>query len=300
MRSLLLFVFIGLPSVSVNAQIELKTEYIGSSEYKDIDNQKTGGKGGALVLSGMAQIPLYLKMDENNRPTAWGVALSGSYTDFESKHISKDLCPAEILNAQLSVTHLRPISRKWSMLASVGAGSYTAHTNLSDITMSNVLGHGALAFIWHLRDNLDVGAGVAVNTSFGYPMAFPAFYVKWRLEGRYEVNVEIMNAFEVSAGIRFNDMLRLKVMTSANGSVALEKINGKDMMFSHQYYTVGLRPELKFGKFSMLATGGISAGRTAYYQERSLKAFFKTMGREHDPHFTTSPYFSVALRYGFR
>lgn len=299
MRLLLFFVLVELLSTNVNAQIELKTEYIGSSSYKDLDNQKTGGKGDAMVYSGMARIPLYMRTDENNRPTVWGIALGGSYTNFNNKHIPEELCPSEMLDGQLSVLHLRPISKKWSILAGVGAGFYTAHADLSDITMKNILGHGMLTFIWHLRDNLDVGAGVAVNTSFGYPMAFPAFYVSWRLDGRYEVNVEMMNAFEVSAGIRFNDMVKLKLMSSVNGSMALEKINGKDMMFSHQYIIAGLRPEFKFGKLSALVTAGISADRTAFYQERSLKAFFKTMGRENDPHFTTAPYFSLALRYGF-
>lgn len=299
MRLLLCIVFVGLLSINVDAQIELKAEYIGSSKYKDIDNQKTGGKGDALILSGMAQIPFYLKMDENNHPTAWGIVLGGSYTNLSNKYIPKELSPSEILNAQLSLIHLRPISKKWSILAGAGVGFYTAHADLSDITMKNILGHGALTFIWHLRDNLDVGAGLAVNTSFGYPMAFPAFYANWRLDDRYEVNVEMMNAFEISAGVKFNDMFKLKLMSSVNGSLALEKINGKDMMFSHQYIVAGLRPEFKFSKLSALVTVGISADRTAYYEERSLKAFFKTMGRENDPHFTTAPYFSATLRYGF-
>ena len=299
MRLLLILAFIGLFGTTVNAQIELKAEYIGSSRYKDIDNQKTGGKGDARVLSGVAQIPFYLRMNENNRPTLWGAALSGTHTRFENKNMPKELCPSEILNAQLTVMHLRPIGEKWSVLAGVGAGFYTAHADLSDIKMKNVLGHGMLTFIWHLRDNLDIGAGLAVNTSFGYPMAFPAFYVNWKLEGRYEVNVEMMNAFEVSAGVKFNDNFKLKLTSSVNGSVALDKINGKDMMFSHQYIVAGLKPEFRFGQFSIPITAGISATRSAYYEERSLKAFFKAMDREHDPHFGVAPYFSVAFRYGF-
>lgn len=299
MKLLLIAVFTCLLFTNAKAQIEVKAEYIGSSHYKDINNEKTGGKGDARVLSGRAQLPIYLRMNENNRPFLWGIGLGASHTRFENKNIPKDLCPSEILNAQITLLHLRPISKKWSILAGIGVGFYTAHSKLSDITMKNVLGHGAGVVIWHLRDNLDIGAGLAINTSFGYPMAFPSFYVDWRLDGRYEVKVQMMDALDVSAGINLNKSFKLKVMASMSGAMALEKINGKDKMFSHQYVVAGLQPEFRLGKFSMPITAGISASRNAYYEDRTLKAVFKAMDREYDPHFSVAPYFSIALRYGF-
>ncbi|MFV0332029.1 MAG: DUF6268 family outer membrane beta-barrel protein [Dysgonomonas sp.] len=287
-------------SFNANAQAYLKAEYIGSSSYKDIDNNKTGGKGDAKIISGGVQIPLSMKMNENNRPIVWGIGLGGSYTSFNNRNIPTDLCPEEILNAQLSLMHMRPISEKWSIIASLGAGVYTAHADLSKIRMKSVLAHGGVIFIWHLRDNLDVGMGLAINNSFGYPMAFPAFYLNWELHGRYEVKVSMVDAVSVSAGIKLKDYFKLNLVAEMNGSLALEKINGEEKMFSHQYIVTGIQPEFTIGKsLSIPITAGIVADRPAFYEKRSLKSFFKAMNREHDPHFTVAPYVSVGLKYRF-
>ena len=300
MKLSLLLAFFGIFIVQLNAQIYVQTEYIGSSDYKDINNEKTGGEGEARIFSAGAQIPFSVKMDEYNHPKVWSMALGGSYTSLKNRDIPKELSPSEILNAQISLMHLRPISKKWSVLATLGAGVYTAHTDLSKVRMKNVLGHGGVIFIWHGRDNLDLGGGLAVNTSFGYPMAFPAIYLNWRLDGRYEVNVSLMNAFEVSGGIKFSKHFKLKLVGQMNGSLALETIDGKDMMFTHQYMIGGLQPEFKIGKsFSVPIILGVSAERPAYYDERSLQAFFKAMGRENNPHFSVAPYASVAFKYQF-
>ncbi len=57
-------------------------------------------------------------------------------------------------------------------MAVAGIGIYTAHPNLSNLTMKNLLGHGGAVFIYHWKHNLDIGGGLAVNTSFGYPYWF--------------------------------------------------------------------------------------------------------------------------------
>ncbi len=283
----------------VCAQINIKAEYIGWSDYRDRVNDRIEGKGDAKIVSGNVQIPFSRKLNENKRLTMWGMAISGMYTSFGDKKLPRNVSPEEILNGQISLTHIRPISRNWSMLASLGAGVYMAHTDISKIRMKDVLGSGALVFIWHLKDNLSVGGGLAVNTSFGYPMAFPAFYVNWELAGQYHVRVSMMNAFEISGGMQLNKNFNLDLVAEMSGALALEKIDGKEMMFSHQYIIAGLRPEFVFGRLSIPITAGISATRSGIYRERSLKAFFKEMGGDDEPYFKVAPYFSAALRYNF-
>lgn len=300
MRILLTFLLSTTICFGLNAQGFIKAEYIGSSDYKDINNEKTGGKGDAQIYSGGINIPLSMKMSEDNRPTMWSIGVGGSYTSFHNRNLSPDLCPSEIMNAQMSVTHLRPISKRWSMLASLGAGAYTAHTDFSRIGMKNILGHGAVVFIWHANKSLDLGVGPAINTSFGYPMVFPAMYLNWMLPGKYEVKVTLMDAMEVSAGIQMHKYFKMSLVAEMGGALALQHINGKDMMFSHQYLIAGIRPEIKLGKsLSIPITAGISTERSAFYEERTLKAFFKGMGREYDPHFKVAPYASAAIKYGF-
>ncbi|WP_029903030.1 DUF6268 family outer membrane beta-barrel protein [Prevotella sp. 10(H)] len=300
MRFIFTFLFLTSVNIGINAQAYLKAEYIGRSNYKDIDGNKTGGKGDAKVISGGVMIPLSMKLNENNRPTAWRIGIGGSYTSFDNKDLPRNLCPSEIMNAQVSLMHIRPIREKLSILATLGVGTYTAHADISRIGMKNVLGHGGAILIWHLKDNLDLGGGLAINTSFGYPMAFPAFYFNWRLSGRYKVNVSMMDALEVSAGMQVHKNIELSVVGEMGGSAAMEKIDGKDMIFSHQYLTYGLRTEFKINKsFSIPVTVGMSSYRPAYYTERSLKAFFKSMNREEDPRFSQSFYVSTAIRYTF-
>ncbi|RHR43258.1 histidine kinase [Parabacteroides sp. AF18-52] len=282
----------------VNAQVWLKTEYIGSSGFRDADNQKVGGKGDMKVIQGGVNIPLSMKMDENNHPTAWMVGVGATYASMNNKNLAGYVDLKEIFNAQLAVSYIRPLNKKWSLLASVGVGTFMDTPNLSYIRFNNLMGIGMAAAIWHLRENLDVGMGLALNTTFGYPMVFPAAFVDWRIEGRYMVNVSMMDGIELSGGIQLHKLMRLKLVASMGGMMALVEHGEKDQIFTQQYVVCGLQPELVLSKsFSIPLTVGVSAYRAAYYSDRTLKAFFK--GDEYDPHFMPSFYASLALKYGF-
>jgi len=281
-------------------QAFFRTEYLGSSAFRDEENQKTGGKGSAMVYQGGFNIPFAVKMNENDRPTGWGIAMGGSYTNLDNKKLSEHIRLKEILNLQLALSHIRPLNNKLSLLASIGVGLYMDTPSLSHASFDNVLASGGAIIIWHLRKNLDLGGGLALNTTFGYPMVFPAFYINWYIDGKYKVNLSMVNAVELSAGMDINKYAALNLVVEMNGSLALMKVDEKKKMFTHQYITAGLQPEIKLLKsLSIPITIGITADRTAYYEDRSLKAFFKGMKREYDPHFSPSFYCSAGIRYGF-
>lgn len=282
-----------------SAQVWLKTEYIGSSGFRDADNKKVGGKGDMKVIQGGVNIPVFMKMDENNHPTAWMVGLGASYASMDNKDLSEYM-ESQIFNAQLAVSYIRPLSKRWSLLASAGVGLFMNIGSLAYARWDHVMGVGMAAAIWHLRDNLDLGMGVALNTSFGYPMVFPALFVDWRLEGRYMVNVSMMDGVEISGGMQLHKLLRLKLVGSMNGMLAFVERDGKDKIFTQQYITTGLQPELTITKsLSVPITVGLSAYRAAFYDDRTLKAMFKSMDREYDPHFSPAFYTSIAVKYGF-
>jgi len=301
MLGLSIILMITLTCVKLNAQIELKTEYLGASGFKNADNVKTGGKGDARVFSLSARIPLSLQVDENNKPVkAWGIALGGSYTSFSNHNIGPDFGPSKIADANISLFNLRPISEKWSILAMLGVGVYTGHTDLSRVGISNMLGNGGVIFIWHIKKNLDAGLGPVINTLLGYPMIFPGVYVNWSTQGDYEVKVSMLDGLQASIGKRLSDHLKLNLVAEFDGSMALENSGGKKLMFTHQYFSTGLQPQLKLaGALSISATAGISAGRAAYYQQRTLKSIFRGDDDVHNPHFGAAPYFSLSLKYGF-
>ena len=69
-------VLLVLVSVESTAQITIKTEYFGTSAYRDKHNQKVGSsKGSAMVYHGSANLPLLMKKNESNQPTIWGIGL---------------------------------------------------------------------------------------------------------------------------------------------------------------------------------------------------------------------------------
>lgn len=281
-------------------QVSFRTEYIGNSGYYYLPpgekpREKIGNsKGSAMVYQGAVNIPLSMKMNEKNRPTAWGIGLGGSYVSLKNRNFSDEMV-SEIMNIQLGVYHLRPLNDRWSMRASLGAGIFAPTTDFSKLTFKNVLGSGGLVFIRHLKPNLDIGGGVSINSSLGYPMIFPAVYVKWKLHGKYDVNVEVIEGLELSAGYDFNDRFKLSYAIEMNGQVALLKKDGKDVIFSHQYIVTGFRPELKLGKTGLTMTGMVALNlyRPAAYSDRTLKGVFAS---DNDYFFSVSPYASVGLK----
>lgn len=306
MKSISLFIAIlgmltGLESKA--QQVYFRTEYIGNSGYYYLPpgekpREKIGdAKGSAMVYQGTFSMPLSMKLNENKRPTTWGIGFGGAYASLKNQNFSGDMV-SEIMNLQLGVYHLRPLNNKWSMRASVGMGVFTPSTDFSNISFKNVLGSGGIVFIRHLNPNLDIGGGVAINSSLGYPMVFPAVYVNWRHDGKYDVNIELVEGLDVSVSYGFSDRFKLSYALEMNGQVALLEKDGKDVIFSHQYIVTGFRPEVALGIEGLSLTGmaGLNLYRPASYSDRTLKGVF---AGDNDYHFSVSPYASVGLKMKF-
>lgn len=127
-KKLFFFAFLMAASLGVNAQVVFKTEYIGQSGYRVSDgetNERVGNsKGSAMVYQGGVNIPLSLKLNDNNRPTRWSLNVGGAYVKLNNKDFTDPLVIDEILNFGVSLNHLRPLNDKWSMMAVVGGGIY--------------------------------------------------------------------------------------------------------------------------------------------------------------------------------
>lgn len=300
MKKVLFLWFMSLACLGVRAQIVFKTEYFGTSSYRLMEgerDEKVGNsKGSAVVYQGGINIPLSMKLDENKRPTMWAISVGGAYAKLDNKNFTESLVIDEIMNLGLSLNHLRPLSKRWSMLAAIGGGIYMPGTRFSDIRLKNVLGNVGAIFIYHLRENFDLGGGVVMNNSFGYPMVFPAFYLNWTTEGRFAIKASMLEGMEVSAGYNASKSISLSLIAEMNGQMALLEQDGEDKMFSHQYIVAGIRPELRIGKrLSVLLTAGIHAMRPAEMTDRSLKSLFQGKGY----YFQVSPYVSGGVKVGF-
>ena len=273
------------------AQISVKTEYIGNSEFYDAVADTNTGNGSAMIYSVGAMVPLSMQAfaedDPYKRATIWGVALSSTFVKMDNQNfpIGKEL-PSQVMNLGATVLHLRPLKERWSMLMALGIGSYTPENRLSAIRIDeNVLANGALVFIWHWRPNLEIGGGVALNNSFGYPMVFPALYLKYKggFSDKFTIDINLLDGTKVAFGYDYSENLSLKLVANIGGYLAYLRRNGQKEMFSSQTFFVGLEPEFKLGKhISIPVTFGGSFIRSGRYRERTLSAMFASEAKNED------------------
>ncbi|WP_304336915.1 DUF6268 family outer membrane beta-barrel protein [Capnocytophaga leadbetteri] len=290
MKKIFTFIIL-LLGVNSFAQISVKTEYIGNSEFYDAVADTNTGNGSAMIYSVGAMVPLSMQTpaedDPYKRATIWGVALSGTFVKMDNHNfpIGKEL-PSQVMNLGATALHLRPLKERWSMLMALGIGSYTPENRLSAIRIDeNVLANGALVFIWHWRPNLEIGGGVALNNSFGYPMVFPALYLKYKggFSDKFTIDVSLLDGTKVAFGYDYSENLSLKLVANIGGYSAYLRRNGQKEMFSSQTFFVGLEPEFKLGKhISVPVTFGGSFIRSGRYRERTLSAMFATEAKNED------------------
>ena len=290
MKEIFTFIIL-LLGVNSFAQISVKTEYISSSEFYDAVADTNTGNGSAMIYSVGAMVPLSMQAsaedDPYKRATIWGVALSGTFVKMDNQNfpIGKEL-PSQVMNLGATALHLRPLKERWSMLMALGIGSYTPENRLSAIRIDeNVLANGALVFIWHWRPNLEIGGGVALNNSFGYPMVFPALYLKYKggFSDKFTIDVSLLDGTKVAFGYDYSENLSLKLVANIGGYSAYLRRNGQKEMFSSQTFFVGLEPEFKLGKhISIPVTFGGSFIRSGRYRERTLSAMFASEAKNED------------------
>ena len=290
MKEIFTFIIL-LLGVNSFAQISVKTEYIGNSEFYDAVADTNTGNGSAMIYSVGAMVPLSMQAsaedDPYKRATIWGVALSGTFVKMDNHNfpIGKEL-PSQVMNLGATVLHLRPLKERWSMLMALGIGSYTPENRLSAIHIDeNVLANGALVFIWHWRPNLEIGGGVALNNSFGYPMVFPALYLKYKggFSDKFTIDINLLDGTKVAFGYDYSENLSLKLVANIGGYSAYLRRNGQKEMFSSQTFFVGLEPEFKLGKhISIPVTFGGSFIRSGRYRERTLSAMFASEAKNED------------------
>ena len=295
--------------VSAFAQISVKAEYIGNSKFYDAVADTNTGDGSATIYSASAMVPLWIQApdeeDPYKRATIWGVALSGTFVKMDNHNfpIGKEL-PSQVMNLGATVLHLRPLKERWSMLMALGIGSYTPENQLSAIHIGeNVLANGALVFVWHWRPNLEIGGGVALNNSFGYPMVFPAFYLKYKggFSDKFTIDINLLDGTKVAFGYDYSENLSLKLVTNIGGYLAYLRRNGQKEMFSSQTFFVGLEPEFKIGKhISIPITAGAIFLRTGRYRKRALGAMFEPEAKNEDgtvrsSQFNPAFYFSAGI-----
>lgn len=288
---------ITLLPVTSFAQGYLRSDYLISSSLKD-EAGNNYGSGDLFRVSGRYTLPLSVKQNDSGPISAWSATLGGSYGFFGNKGMTINTIPDEIINLNFSLSHMRPISKKWYVIASLGGGIYSEPDK---ITAKSILVNGAVFFVYKLMNNLDVGAGGAITNAYGVPIIMPTSYLKWQLTGKYEIKAEATNSMAISASAQFTDHLKLKLVAiEMDGMSAVMNIDEKSMIYSSSILKSYLTSEYKIGKSTLYMGIGGTWLRSSKLSRRTLKGFWEGFTKDdNDFRFNPTGYLTLGFRYGF-
>jgi len=288
--------FLLIVPIDAAAQGFLKSDYITSSSLKDEKGNRYGS-GDLFKISGRYTLPLSVRQNSSGQLSAWSATFYGSYGLFDNKKIRLNTIPDKIINANISLSHLRPLSEKWYLIASLGGGIYAEP---DDVSAKSILVNGGVFFVYKLINNLDLGIGAALTNSYGVPVIMPTSYVKWQLTGRYEVKANLANNMEISASAKLSDNFHLRLVAmEMDGMSAVMDIDGKSMIYSSTNMKSYLTPEYRKGKSTFyLGMGGVWM-RSSKLSRRTLKGFWNSFKKDDDDmNFNPACYFIVGFKYG--
>lgn len=285
-----------MTAVTASAQqVQVGADYQMRSDFTDQDDHELGR--GEMVRYGLKyNQPLSLKVNENGLPTVWALSLNSQYARLIDYGQARRLNPSSLLNATLSLSHIRPIADRWSIIASLGVGIYA---RADHVRWNTTLANGACIFAYQVRPGLSVGVGAGLTNAYGVPMVMPMAYLDWKLHGKWEVEVNFVNMIRASVAMRPTrkwrvgwNVLEMDAMLAVVPIEGRYKIYNSMMIKSYLTSSWYLTPKLSF-----YANAGIDMVRSSKLSRRRLGSMFSFGG--HKCHFKPAPIFSVGARWGF-
>jgi len=281
------------------AQGYIKSDYLFSSTFKEKDGNSKLGSGDLFKISGRYTLPLSAKQNSIGQITAWSATLGGSYSTLNNQDIAKSMNPNEVLNINLNISHTKPLSEKWSLIATLGGGIYSEPNK---ITWKSLLVNGGAIFVYRLNNKLDLGLGAGITNSYGVPIIMPMSYMKLNLTGKYEIKVDLSTKIEIAGTAKFSNKFHLKLIAmEMDGISAVMEKDGKSMIYSSTMMRSYLTPEFKIGKSSTIFLGGGGVWtRSSKLSERTLKSFWSSFKNDDEKYrFKPTGYLTLGFRYGF-
>lgn len=270
-------------------------DYVSASTLKDEFGNKHGS-GNMQILSGGYNIPLSVKYNDREQLIAWTTNIYGAYATLSNQGQAKSLNPDNILNGSVNISHIRPISERWTFIASIGGGVYAP---VNEISTKSILANGGIVFVYKLNKNMNIGIGAGLTNSYGVPMVLPMIYLSWQKRSKYEFKIDMSSGLKISAATWFNK--RIKVEFAAlemDGISAVTQIEGKSKIYSTVMLKSYISPSFHVNEKMNFYVGiGGNWVRGISISDRSLKGFLDSFKEDNDSH-----EFGVALRLttGFR
>lgn len=276
----------------VKAQAYVRTSYFHDVGYED-KNGVNSGDGSIIATRGGVVIPLSVKIEEKKLADMWNLTMTFNHAKF-NEPLNK-IPFNELLTVQMGISHIRSLSEKWSLLASLRGGVSYDDTKLSSLRWDNVIMHGIGIAIYKVNTNLKLGAGVILTNNFSTPMLFPTFYAKWSSNSKYSIEFTKLISLYFAAGVRLNNVVKLNWIVESNRIGTPTDIGGENMYLSYKYYATGFHPEFNITKnLTIPLTIGYSANGSATYKKRELKSFLDDKEKYR---LSPSPYVSIGIKY---
>lgn len=289
-----------LPAIAF-AQGYVKANYNFASSLRDDDGNRVG-KGDLYKISGRFTVPLWVRGTPFSEDfSVWAMTVSSALATLQNDFDEGVPAPDEILNASVSVSHVRSLSEHWSLITSLGLGLYSPS---DEISMEGVFTTGACVFAFRVLDGLSVGLGAGLTTSYGIPMVVPMSYFSWQAGQRVEVKVEALSSFKASASARLGERWKVNLVAiEMDGmSAALDTGGESKDLYSTQIMRSSIGPEYYLSpRCSVFLDAGANWLRSASLRERSVTGFwdaFTGTGSGKSYQFDLALQISAGLRWG--
>lgn len=277
--------------------IDVSAEHMTTSSLTN-KRGETFGSGGLTRYRLRAVQPLSVKCGSHGRPVAWSLALNCAYSDFHNNGAAAEQLPSEALTANISLTHIRPTSPRWDIIASLGCGIYSAP---DAIGADKLLVSGACIFAYHLNSSMDIGFGAGLTNSYGIPMIMPMGYFKWSMRGSVELDVNISNSIKIAAAANVSPRFRLSLTAiEFDGIASVVKEDGESKIYSSTLMKSYLTPTWLTSRNSSLyaSVGGVWL-RSSRMADRKLSSMFDFGNNDGKLRFNASLYLNIGFKQKF-
>lgn len=282
--------------IEVHSQVTMQWDYFMNSSFRNND-KVICGEGDFQRLKARVNIPLLCKLDNFGKPRVWNATMTVTHGWLGNTGLACELNPSQILNANISLSHIRNLNESWMLIASLGFGIYAPTNNVS---FKSVLANGGAIFAYQLTDNFSIGLGAGLTNSYGAPMIMPMGYLNWQSSGRVEVQLNISNVVKANVKIKATKKMTIDITPiEFDGMSAIIKYDGKDRLYSMFMIRSLLAFDINLGKgFSVFGGAGGVLLRNTSIQERKIGNIFSS-DDTNKYRFKTTPQFSAGIRYKF-
>lgn len=277
--------------------IEISSTYLSRTWFADHQGNRYG-KGDFCQYKLEYVQPISVKTNERGQNIVWMASLNGKYARLQNSEEAAIINPDEILNFGVNITHIRPLSFRWSMVATLGMGIYSSP---HEICWNSLLANGGLIFFFKITKNFSLGAGVGLTNSYGLPMIAPMAYIQWQTSRKIKFDLNISSGLKFNAYAQFGKRFKLTwKMIELDGMSSVFKENEKSKLYSTMTVSSYLSPSVYFTpKFNMFFDAGVTMARGSKIMEREIKYMFEKQKDEDVRSFRPALHFGVGLRYGF-